>query len=61
MHAQNAGNSLSAAHFSALPAQSHGRYSTTVRLRNEELSFLDEFRYLGYVMTVDCRDDSDIE
>ena len=32
------------------PKQSHGRYSTRVRLGNEELSFADEFRYLGHVI-----------
>ena len=32
-----------------------GRYSTRVRLGNEELSFVEEFRYPGYVMTADCR------
>ena len=31
--------------------QSQGRYSTRVRLGNEELSFVEEFRYLGHVMT----------
>ena len=43
------------------PNQSQGRYSTRVRLRNEELSFVQEFRYLGHVMTADCRDDKDIK
>ena len=42
------------------PTQSQGRYSTTVRLGNEELSFVVEFRYQGHVMTADCRDDKDI-
>ena len=28
--------------------------------RKWERSFVDEFRYLGYVMTADCRDDKDI-
>ena len=42
------------------PKQSHGRYSTRVRLGNE-LSFVQEFRYLGHVMTADCRDDKDIK
>ena len=35
------------------------RYSTRVRLENEERSF--EFRYLVHVMTADCRDDKDIK
>ena len=30
-------------------------------LRNEELSFVEEFRYLGHIMTPDCRDDKDIK
>ena len=37
------------------------RYSTRVRLGNEELSFVKEFRYLGHVMTADRRDDKDIK
>ena len=28
---------------------------------NEELSSVQEFRYLGHVMTADCRDDNDIK
>ena len=32
-----------------------------VRLENEELCSIDKFRYLGYVMTADCRDDKDIK
>ena len=28
---------------------------------NEEHSFVQEFRYLGHVMTADCRDDKDIK
>ena len=43
------------------PKQSQGRYSTSVMLGNEELSFIQEFRYLGYVMTTDCRDDKNIK
>ena len=43
------------------PKQSQGRYSTRVRLENEELSFVQEFRYLGHVMTADCRGDKDIK
>ena len=31
-----------------------------LRLGNEELSFVEEFRYLGHIMTADCRDDNDI-
>ena len=38
-----------------------GRFSTRVRLGNEELSFVEEFRYLGHIMTGDCRDDKDIK
>ena len=40
---------------------SQGWYSTRVRHGNEELSFIDEFRYLGHVMTAHCRDDKDIK
>ena len=43
------------------PKQSQGRYSTRVSLGNEELSFVEEFRYLGHVLTADCRDDKDIK
>ena len=43
------------------PKQSQGRISARVRLRNEELSFVEEFRYLGHVMIADCRDDKDIK
>ena len=38
-----------------------GTQLTRVRLGNGELSFVKEFRYLGYVMTADCRDDKDIK
>ena len=34
--------------------QSNHRSGTQVRLGNEELSFVEEFRYLGHVM-IDCR------
>ena len=37
-----------------------GSFSTRVRLGNAELSFVDEFRHLGHIMTADCRDDKDI-
>ena len=37
------------------------RYSTKDRVGNEGLSFVDEYRYLRHVMTVDCRDAEDIE
>ena len=43
------------------PKQSQGRYSTRVRLGDEELGFVEEFRYLVEVMTVDFRDDKDIK
>ena len=43
------------------PKQSEGRYSTRVRLGNEELCFIQEFRYLAHVMTADCRDDKDMK
>ena len=42
------------------PKQLQGQYSTRVRPGAEELSFVDEFRYLGHVMTADSRDDMDI-
>ena len=38
------------------PKQSQGRFLTRVRLGNEELSFVEEFRNLGHIMTADCRD-----
>ena len=41
--------------------QSQSRYSTRVRLWNEELFFVAQIRYLGHVMTADCRDDNDIK
>ena len=41
--------------------QSQGRYSKRVRLGNEELRFVEEFRYLGHIMTADCRDNKDIK
>ena len=43
------------------PKQSQGRYSTRVKLRNEELSFVKKFHYLEHVMTADCRDDKYIK
>ena len=43
------------------PKQSQGQFLTRVRLGNEELSFVEEFRYLGHIMTADCRDDKDIK
>ena len=43
------------------PKQSKGQFSTRVRLGNEELSFVEEFCYLGHIMTADCRDDKDIK
>ena len=35
------------------PKQSQGQFSTRVRLGHEELSFVEEFRYLGHIMTAD--------
>ena len=43
------------------PNQSQGRYSTRAWLGNEELRFVEEFRYLGHVMTAYCRDDKYIQ
>ena len=43
------------------PQQSKGWFSTRFMLGNEELSFVEEFRYLGHIMTTDCRDDKDIK
>ena len=40
--------------------ESQGRFSTRVRLGNEELTFVEEFRYLGHVMTANCGDYADI-
>ena len=41
------------------PKHSQGRYSR-VTLGNEELNYVDEFCYLGHIITADCRDDKDI-
>ena len=41
------------------PKQSQGRFSTRVRLGNEELSFVEKFSYLGHIMTADCGDEKD--
>ena len=35
------------------PKQSQSLFSTRVKLGNEELSFVEEFRYLGHIMTVE--------
>ena len=43
------------------PKQSQGQFSTRVRLGNEELSFVEEFRYLGHIMNADCSDNKDIK
>ena len=43
------------------PKQSQGQFSTRVTHGNKELSFVDEFWYLGHIMTADCRDDKDIK
>ena len=36
------------------PKQLQDRFSTRVRLGNEEFGFVEEFRYLRHVMTADC-------
>ena len=41
------------------PRQS--QYDDAVRLINDELSFVDEFRYLRHVLTPNCRDNKDVE
>ena len=38
-----------------------GSVPTRVRLGKEDLSFVEEFRYLGHIMTADCRDDKYIK
>ena len=43
------------------PKQSQGQFSTRVGLGNEELRFVEEFQYLGHIMTADCMDDKDIK
>ena len=43
------------------PAKAITSVLTRVRLGNEELSFVEEFRYLGNIMNADCRDDKDIK
>ena len=47
--------------YAVQPKQSQGQFSTRVRLGNEELSFVEEIRYLGHIMIADCRDDKDIK
>ena len=37
------------------PKQLQGLFSTRVKLGNEELSFVEEFRYLGFIMTAEIR------
>ena len=51
-------NTTKTVHMLVRPKQSLNllRYS-----KNTELSFDEEFRYLGHVMTADCRDDQDIK
>ena len=44
-----------------LPKQLQGQFSTRVRLGNEELSFVEEFRYQGHIMAAHCRDEQDIK
>ena len=41
--------------------QSQDRFSTRVGLGNEELSYVEEFRYLGHIITADCRYNKDIK
>ena len=43
------------------PKQSQGQSSTRVKLGNEELNFVEDFRYLGHIMTADCRYYKDIK
>ena len=43
------------------PKHSQDRRYARARLRNEELSYVDEFRYLGNIITADCWDDKDVE
>ena len=43
------------------PKQWKGWFSTRVMLGNEEVVFVEEFRYLGHVMTADCRAYKDIK
>ena len=35
--------------------------STRVRLGNEDISNVDEFRYIGHIITAECWDDKSIE
>ena len=42
------------------PKQSQRGYSTRDRFGDVELSYVEEFRYLGHVMTAYCRVDMDI-
>ena len=43
------------------PKHSQGRRYARVRLGNEELSYVNEFRYLGHIITADCRAEKDVE
>ena len=47
--------------YAGRPKQSQGQFLTRVRLGNEELTVVEEFRYLGHIMTADCRYDEDIK
>ena len=47
--------------YAGLAKKSQGQFSTRVRLGNAELSFVEEFRYLGHIMTADCRDEKDFK
>ena len=53
-------NTMKTVYMLVRPKQSQVRYSTRVRLGDEELHFVDNFCYLERVMTADCWDDKDI-
>ena len=50
-------NSMHAGHAKTIT----GSVLNKSQAQKEELSFVEEFRNLGYIMTADCRDDKDIK
>ena len=41
--------------------QCQGRYTTKVRLCDDELKYVDELPYLGHIFTLVCQDNKDTE
>ena len=42
------------------PKRSKCRYSTRILLDNVPLSYVDDFKYLGHIISSDCKDDKDV-